>query len=605
MDKSNSTRNEDKRSRDGDFEYYLKSGFPSHQVVATLRSQGKDQKEVDAFIEKYDASRKKIAKVIKKFVFKIEAKYGQLDIPELIKKGINFASKYNFTQAEKDAFINLVMRNDVDTAYVPYEDVNYTEMSKFLGVSNVTAHTFNVSAVDQPSLNEIARLYELTKPLHSAIRNNIITYRDFPYEMFTSHFSRGKHNPYVFIHPLIVALFLPRIEYLERRIMYSNIGRLTVQRTQQYFQSQSDRKFRNLNITLNDVLPGELEADLELISDIAKDPNSLNYISDETPMKNLLSRYSVQIELWKNILLLRNGEFYSKSTSFDKIDNDISRLTNILSAYEWTYFDSPDMSHVQDEGTMLRKILAVFSIRPTLTQISSYLNQAGIGQTNLGSVSRSTFIYTPVCNIKLPVSVIGSSSVKSVNLEQALSQSDWFIENKMLIPKSKAVIYSKQVLFFYVNRRYQSPITTSTVTFNYVAIPTSMSNLTSINTVELDYKSRMRLGNDEFNLRSVVCVNPLYNGKLSTGCSTLIVLPVDITSGRTAEMYAYYNPIHTSMKVSKVNGTNELRELNTITFMHRSHSVNNSTPSFNEMTRSYGTIFVYVKKETTLQVVRM
>jgi len=310
-------------------------------------------------------------------------------------------------------------------------------------------------------------------------------------------------------------------------------------------------------------------------------------------MKNLLSRFTVQIELWKNILSLRAGQFYSKSSSFlTTVDDNISRLTNVLASYEWTYFDSPDMSHVQDEGTMLRKILAVFSIRPTLTQIASYINKAGIGYTNLGSVSRSTFIYTPVCNVKLPVSLTGTS-VTSIDLEKSLSQSDWFIENKMLIPKNKSVIYSNKVLFFYVNRRYQSPLTTSTVSFNYVAVPTTMSNLTSINKTPLDIKYVMKLGNDNFNLRSVVIVNPLYDGKLSTGCAALVVIPTELEARRTQDTYSLYNPVFSSSMVLNDDKTKWISN-NIINIVPKSHAIDSPTPGFIELAKQYGTVFVYV-----------
>ena len=590
MDKSNVTRgSDDRQSKDGDLEFYLKSGLPAQQIVSVLRSQGKDQKEIDAFLEKYDASRKKIAKVIKKFVAKIESKYGQLDVPDLVKKGMSFATKYNFSQAEKEAFLNLVMRNDVDTPYLPYDELSVTEMSKFLGFSGMSNPTFSVKATDHPALNEIARLYELSKPIHSAIRNNIITYTDFAPETVAAKFDKVKDNVSIFVHPLIVALFLTRIPYLEKRCLYTNFGRLTMQRTQHYFQTQGDKKYRmiGMNMSYNDMLREEPIQDMQLTYDIARDPNSLNYISDETPMSNILKRFAVQIELWKNVLSLRQGKFYSRSENFTTEDN-ISGLQRVLAAYEWTYFDSPDMSHIYDEGTLLRKILAVFSIRPTLTQISSFVNRTGVGYTNLGTVSRSTFIFTPVCNIKLPTTLTGSA-VKNIVLENTLSQHDWFIENKMLVPKNKAVIQSRNVLFFYVNRRFQSPLTNIDMTFNYVAIPTTMTNMTTINKTELIFKQSMSLGGETFKLRSVVFVNPLYDGQLSTGCSSLIVMPANLTYGITSDKYAIYNPVASG---NLIKSGSKYTPSPLLKFIPQYSSGN--VPGFYNLASELGTVFVYV-----------
>lgn len=588
MDKMNVTRSsDDTKSKDSDLDFYLKSGLPSNQIISVLKSQGKDQKEIDAFVDKYETSRKKIAKVIKKFISKIEAKYGQLDVPELVKKGLSFASKYNFSQAEKDAFINLVMKDDVNTPYLPYDELGYTEMSKFLGFTNLSTPMFSIKAVDHPALNEIARLYDMSKPIHAAIRNNFMVYKNYSPETFSAKFDRSRDNVSVFIHPVIVALFLVKIPYLEQRCLFTNFGRLTVQRTQHYFQSQADKKYRlaGSNMFYNDTLQNELQGDLELTYDMARDPNSLNYISDESPMTNLLKRFSVQIELWKNVLSLRQGKFYSRSDIFSS-DDGITGLLKVLSTYEWTYFDSPDMSQVHDEGTILRKILAVFSIRPTLTQISSYVNRSGIGFSNIGSVSKSTFIFTPICNIKLPSTITGRSRLV-VDLKTALTQSDWFIENKMLVPKNKSVIQSKNVLFFYVNRRFQSPLTSVNMTFNYVAIPTNMSNLTSINTTAVNFTEHMKLGADNFTLRSVVTVNPLFNKTVSTGCSALMVMPPSRFDGFTSSKYVIYNPIMTgNMYKDPVSGK----------YMSRSvlNFIRPDTPNgFHELSKVYGTIFIY------------
>ena len=597
MEKSNSTRGlDDKHSRDGDFEIYLKSGLPTSQVVSLLKSQNKDQKEIDAFVEKYEASKKKISKLIKKFVEKIELKYGHLDTPELMRKGIKFAAKHNFSGAEKDAFIRFVLKGDTEAQYLPYQELGYTEMSKFLGFSSFSGQTLSVKAPDHAALNEIARLYEASKPIHSAVRNNIVMYRSCSPDAVTGTFNREKHNVNLFIHPLIVALFLSKIDVLEKRMLYTNIGRLVVQRTQAYFQTQqgTDKqqlKFLNSNLSLNDLLPGELEADLELTYDIARDPNSLNYFSEETPMSNLLKRFTVQVELWKNVLSLRQGKFYSHGESFN-VDDGIMGLHKVLSSYDWTYFDSPDLYKVHDEGTMLRKLLAVFSFRPTFTQISSFIHRTGLGYSNLGAGSRSTFINTPVCIIKLPVNIYGNNHTQPpVRLTSALTQSDWFIENKMVVPKNKSVIHSRKIIFFYVNRRHQTlNFANVDAGFRYLALPGTLTGMTGINTTELHFGDEITLGNDKFNLTSVVVLNPLLEGQLSTGCSSIVVCRPEPSIGRMRTSYLYYNPILASILFEKAGAYIRNDPISPI----NDHSNDPKTPGFVETARRYGTIFVYV-----------
>lgn len=600
MEKSNSTRGDERHHKEGDFEFYLKSGLPAHQVVSMLRSMGKDQKEVDAFVEKYEASRKKIAHLIKKFAAKIEQRYGHLDTPELMKKGLKFASKHNFSPAEKEAFVRFVMKGDTESPYLPFQELGYTEMSKFMGFSSFPGQTMSVKATDHPALQEIARLYEMSKSVHTAIRSNLLVYRSCGPDAMDAKFDKDKHNASIFVHPLLVALFLSKIDALEKRMLASNIGRMVVMRTQAYFQSQDDRKmsakYLNWNLSLNDLLPGELESDLQLAYDIARDPNSLNNFSNETPMTNLLKRFTIQIALWKNVLLLRQGKFFSKSESFSG-DDGILELQNVLASYDWTYFDSPDLYQVHDEGTMLRKLLAVFSLRPTFTQISAFVHRTGLGYSNIGAVSRATFVNTPVCNIKLPISAYGSRTHSPIRLTSALEQSDWFIENKMLVPKNKAVIHSRDVIFFYVNRRYQSPLANVDMGFRYLSLPGSLSNMTKINTTELAFGDSandlsVQIGNDTFNLVSVVVLNPLLDGQLATGCSSIVVSPVDYSIGRTRPTYFYYNPLGSSVLHEISPGTFARNE--PISLMPE-HSADPRIPGFFETARKFGTVFVYSK----------
>ena len=594
MEKMNTTRvYDDKSSKDDDFEFYLKSGLPSSHIASLLKTQGKDQKEIDVFMEKYESSRKKISKLIKKFVDKIEQRYGHLDVPELMKKGLKFASKHNFSQAEKDAFIRFVLKGDTESQYSPFQELDYTEMSKFLGFSSLPGQVINVKPTEQKFLDEIARLYEMSKPIHSAVRTNTMMYHSCAPEPLTATFDREKHNVNLFIHPLIVALFLPKIDALEKRMLFSNIGRLVVQRTQAYFFSQSKRQ---THLSLNDLLPGELEADLELSYDIARDPNSLNYFSDESPMSNLLKRFAVQIELWKNVLSLRQGKLYAYGDSFN-VDDGIMGLHKSLSSYDWTYFDSPDLYQVQDEGTLLRKLLAVFSFRPTFTQISSLVHRTGLGYSNLGAVARSTFINTPICNIKLPVNIYGNSTPQQpVRLTNALTQSDWFVENKMLVPKNKSVIHSRKVIFFYVNRRHQSVnFANIDAGFRYLSLPGTMSGMTSINTTELAFDNDLQIGNDIFNLSSVVVLNPLLNDQISTGCSSIVCCQPNPSDGYMRTTYFYYNPVGASIMYEHNNqhGQPEYVRNDPISPMLE-HSNDGITPGFYETARKYGTIFVYV-----------
>ena len=598
MEKNSTRMDNEKHSKVDLLNVYLKIGLPTQQVESILSQHVRDHKELDALVTSYRAQLGKVHKVASKFSEKVIQRYNHLDTPELLKKGIKFAAKHQLTDAEVEAFKRIVLKGDVNSQYLPFQELNYTEMARFLGFNSQHGQTITVRPPDHASLNEIARLYELSKQLHAAVRNNYVSYRSCAPDVITASFEKDKHNINLFIHPLLIALFMPKVDILERRMLLSNIGRLVIQRTQMYFQSQPSSskqlsKFANWNFNLNDLLPGELQADLEMAFDIARDPNSLNYFNDESPMSNLLKRFTIQIELWKNILDLRRGHLYSKSDSFNAEDN-IMGLQRILTSYDWAYFDSPDLASVQDEGTMLRKLLAAFSLRPTYTQISSFVHRTGLGASNFGAVARSQFINTPICNIKLPINIYGGGQAQPVSLRNSLTQSDWFVENKMVVPKNKAVIHSEKVIFFYVNRRHQSVnFANVDVGFHYVYTPTQYNNITNINTTELAFTHDMDIGNKKFLLQSVVVLNPLFEGQLATGCSSIVCCHPDQPGGRHRTTYFYYNPLGAGVLFER-NG--QFVRNDPITQMHE-HSADPRTPGFIETARKYGTIFMYVNTD--------
>jgi len=565
-----------------DMEVFLKMGLPSQNVAMLLKAENRDENEINAFIEKYNESRNKIKKLIRKFAEKIEAKYGVLDMPELIRKGLKFATKHNFNDAEREAFKTFVVKGDMDHINFPFQEMEYTEMSKFLGFSTSPGLMLDIKPTDQENLHEIARLYELNKPLHIAIKTNISHYYDCAAESITGKYDTKRHNVSVFIHPLIAAMFIPKIEPLDKRMLYTNIGRMVTQRAGPYLRKYSA-------IQMGDT-QDELKADFELSYDIARDPNSLNYFSEESPMSNLLKRYKIQIELYRNVLKLREGKFYSNNEF--GVDDPITGLTNVLASYDWTYFDSPELYHIQDEGTMLRKLLAVFSLRPTYTQVSPFMQTYGMGYSNFG-VSRLSFINTPIINIRLPANLHGTSGAMApVRLESALTQHTHFVENKMIVPKNMSVIYSKDLLFFYANRRYQSVnFTNVDMSFRYLSLPGTLTNITSVNSTLLYFADVMSIApNNRFSLCSVIVMNKSSEHQFAThGCAALLVVPKDENKGRMRTTYLYYNP---SMANVKYYIQNNFVNFDPVTWIP--HESNNpSEMNFLQLAQKNGTLFIY------------
>ena len=585
--------NESHGDANSDFDYFISSDLPIEQVYNMLKLKNLSDKEIDVIVDKIKDTRDNIRKVVKKFLGKINSSYGHLDIPDLIKKGMKHAEKYGLSDIQKKVFINHVMKGDIYSEYSYQRETKYSPMAKFLGFDFVHGQMIKVAPKDHNKLNELHMLYEETKHVHADVKMNIANYRDCAPEALSGKYDRTKHNVSVSIHPVLAALFLPKVDYLERRMLYTNIARMVLARGQAYL--------KNFDFHLQtNIAPGELDAELELAHDIAYDPNALEYFKDDSPMDNIIKRYRCQVELYLSVLNLRQGRYYS--TGYAESDG-IAGFIRVINSYDWTFFDSPELFQVQDEGTILRKLLAVFSCRPTFTQLSSFSNRFGLGHTTITNLSKTTFVNIPVVNIKLPIDLIGNQ-VHSISLDRALTQTDYFIEHKVVVPKNKSVIYSNQVAFFYANRRYPTVnFNSASMTLRYMSMPLSFINQTTINKSVLNFQDHFRIGRDWFDLKSVVVLQrPPINGiDIATGCSAIVVLngntPGNLYQGASGSVYLHYNPSVASIQYLDGNqpaGQSQYVSNPPISYIDEATS-DPTAIGFRSEAQERGTIFFYVK----------
>lgn len=593
---------QDASDKETDFNYFITSDIPIEQVYNMLKlNKDMSDKEIETIVEKIKDIRDNIKKVVRKFLSKINSKYGHLDIPELIEKGKKHADKYGLNEAQKIVFINHVMKGDIYNEHSYQNEFKYTPMAKFLGFDFVHGQTIKLAPKDHSKLNELSMLYTESKILHADVKNSIMNYRDCAPEAISGQYDKTKHNVGIFIHPIFAALFLPKIDYIEKRMLYTNIARMVLSRAQVYL--------KGFNFNLQDnLLPCEIDAELELAYDISHDPNALEYFKDNSPIDNIIKRFRAQVELYLTVLSLRQGRYYS--SGYD-VKDGISGLLKVLNTYDWTFFDSPELYTVQDEGTVLRKLLAIFSCRPTFTQLTSvtnYSNRAGLGHTTIAGLSKTVFVNIPIVNIKLPIDLINNQP-RAISLRLALTQTDYFIEHKMVVPKNKSIIYSNQVAFFYANRRYP------TVGFNDIhmtmrylsASPLSFTNQTTINKTVIQFEENFRIGRDMFDLRSVVMLQrpPISGADISIGCTAAIIIdPRSIHhsfQGSTDPIYIYYNPATASVQYLDPNpspqGQNSYISNTPISFINQRADGSPGSVGFIDEASERGTVFFYVKSQ--------
>lgn len=575
--------NSNKKIEAANEETYLQ--LPNNLLEKTLKAEGKSQSEIESILETIGKRREKIAKVVKKFTRKLEAKYGHLDTSELLNKGIKHAEKSGLNELEKKVFIHSITSGKMDTFTLSGE-IKYSPMAKFLGMDQ-TGPIIEISPKDQDKLKKLIKLYEDTKSLHFEVKGQSYQYKDCGYEAISGGYVAEKHLASAHIHPIIAALFIPKIELFEKLIIKANIGRMILQRTA-LMAGES---------VVNSVDLGEFEADFDLSQNIANDPNSLSYFTNDAPLENIIKRFEVQIELWKNILNLRQGRYYSSGFSYshDFKDDGITGFIKTISRYDWTFFDNPTLYQQQDEGVILKKLLAIFSIRPTFTSVSSYINRGGFGQTSLVGLARNSYINLPVINIRLPQF---SSEANAITIENTINQSDYFVENRMLVPKSKSVIYSRDVIFFYADRRDKVPaFVNNNSIYRYVSMPASVGSVMIINDTELYFDDTMRIGRDLFMLRSVVLIETPHNiPNIITGHSASIVVKPNTFTTLSEKTYINYNPVDSSVKYQVSPNLYQWNQ--PFTYLPE-RSIDNS-PAFKDSAIKRGTIFLYTKVDNNL-----
>lgn len=562
------------------FSSYLKMSYD--QLYATLKAQKKSNDDINRTIDNVKKTKKKIEKVVRKFRNKVEQKYGHLSEPELVRKGLAHAGKYGLSDTEKEVFVHQVLKGKSYDDFTYEGELRYSPMSRFLGLDNYAGQILDIQPKDQAKLNELVVMYNSNKVLFNDIKNQTYSYRDCAPEAISGKYNREKHNISRHIHPLFAMLFLPQVEALERRTLRTNIARMVIQRAPLVANKVSLHE---------NVLPGELEGEFELAYAIAHDPNSIGTYSKESPIANLTKRFKCQIELWKTVLNLRQGRYYAEGYGDD--NSGINGLVNELSSYSYTQFDSPDNLSITDEGNMLKKFLSVFSIRPTFTQISSYVQRVAMGYTNVSGLARTTFVNLPVINIRLPTTIT-TKHTSGVHLEHALEQTDLFVENKVLVPKNKSVIYSHEMIFFYADRKYRTiNFANVNMGFKNIYLSPSFIGATSLNDTALIFNENQRIGRENFQLRGVIVLQTPPNGaSIVTGCSASIVVPRDTNRGRMTNEYLSYNPTAASIKFEE----NGQYKSNTPVAWLPENSHNSKKSGFKNSAYQRGCCFFYVKR---------
>lgn len=530
----------------------LKKGeLKASDIVALRNKYNNDESVVDEVLYLYGKRWNKIKKEARKAAEKIYSKYssGNRPLHEILQKMLKYKVEHHWTDAEFDQFRREVSQRLSNTR--PHEveiglnnALYRSRINRVLGVRYPVEETLRINESEQGVLQEILKTYESSKKDHSDVIMQSLMYEDCSIQAMSGEYKAERHLASSHIHPILACMFLPKIDIFDVHMLYSNIGSIVKAR-------KEGRGFLT-------------EPDLILYNDLISDPNDV-VCEISSAITDLKNRYKVQVNLWRTILRLREGRYYESDSASD--------FLQWLNVCRNNLYDNADIIYNQDEGSILRRLFSVFSLRPTIISIRSIFTTApmgmfgysmatpGISYPDMTSIPFSNQMITTVTAIpmiSLHLKPTFNEGSEPINLISSTQQVIWINENKQIVPKEKQIIYSKEVLIFYINRRVQRlSVRTYASPLTFSQMPLTMSSFERLNAYPVHIPDRIPLaGSDDlYLLRSAVCVTEtqIIQGKkvshLITGSTGLIMVHSN-TVTTFEPRYYIYDPYGASIPVA-------------------------------------------------------
>ena len=574
-----------------------------------------DESIVEEVLRLYSKRYEQVKKRAREVAQKIYRKYQDGDRPlhEILNKMLKYKQENNWSDAEYDEF-----RRELSFLL---HGVKPREIQQNTGLGMLTSRinrALGIQIPEQPGLrlregeqavvNEVHTEVEKTRSLHQAVSMQSLTHEDCSIQSITGEYKPDRHMASNHIPALIACMFLPKFEIFEAHMLYASIGNI--------IKTRGEKK------------PISNQYDALLYNDIISDPNDV-VCDTNSPIKDLFRRFKGQVCVWELVDNLRQGKYYNVDST--------NELNVVLDSCRNNLYDNADLAYNRDAGSMLRKILSIFSLRPTVisTQPLYGLGSLGMnmpfGQTqgfgqgfgmyggdSYGSVPFnaqpvSTLTTIPMVTYNLHENSLGTGN----DLRSALNQTIWITEDKTLVPKQQNIIYSKEVLIFYVNRQVPKMQVQSFVNpIQFSKLPLALNTFEKLNSKPINIPDRITLSNsnDTFLLRSVVALKELTirQGNSTTevvsGNVGLIMRHRDIESGVYEPEYLLYDPYGASIPVlarpddgSAYYTTNKpISKIPEFAIAYQQTLGNEdrdsaSTTSFFDRASKYGTVFFFAK----------
>jgi hypothetical protein len=415
----------------------------------------------------------------------------------ILNKALKYKKKYNLSEEEFELFRqyyqkSMNIRNNGNKYDVLVPNTN---MAKVFGDDPYNNNKIHVSDGDHRLVKDILTLYDLNRSLWQQVTLQSITYNSV--DMISRTFEAGTSGTTVyqndpkttnfssFIHPVIAAMFLPKISKFDEYFLFTNLAYILRCK----YLGEPISTFHSYLMLYN----------------LVTDPMDV-VCSVDSPLKDIVSRVMLQVTLWKNVHRLRHGMIYDSYNSFAAADL-MAQIDNCkLSTY-----DAPDLMMIGDENVIIRRLLSALAYRcATIYSVPTTFplfvpNGANPNMqvsafnipVNLTQVTKVPMIYIrlPLYGMPPPPT---ASTVPPLDIQSALSTTQPLMYNGKLESRSMTVAGTDGVLIVSIPRRTYKAVSGNIYNlpqvFNMSNLPHHAFGLETLNETEVKTDSCLKIG---------------------------------------------------------------------------------------------------------------
>lgn len=425
------------------------------------------------------------------FANKILEKYGtNYPLHLLLKKALKYQEYYKLKDDEFNLFKNIYEK--VITKQKPELKewaIPKTRMKLILGDPNAK-NTYEPSDSERKIIKEIEEKTTQLKELHINVTTSSVLYNDMG--LTALHTTYDKNRDHSYMHPVLVAMFVPKFDKIDEIMLLSNFGHIIKSR------------FKNEKI--------KTKADYLLLSSVISDVNDI-VCDKSSPFTDLKYRFSVQEKLWECVIKIRRGKYYEKCAG------------EFMQTLETCGEKSPqEILYMIDPCLIYRKLSAVFSFKPMIYKTSlpgfgsQYVNMVQLGVESVPFITidldtqqtaQPMSYIDPSTGRKIPLK---SDDEEYINLTSGFKKTASVYYGGKVTEKSDEFIYADNVLVFSVNRAKAEENTILTQYVNSVDTYRSshqpLFGFEKINTKPINVDITIMHNKASYELKSVVCIVP-------------------------------------------------------------------------------------------------